>query len=1371
MRESPVHYIAPSSVSITPNCNGSPDDLAVYIARGTKIKVYCSKEGLGTVDGSYQEWTLAGRNRRLRDSGRPYTIYARLPKNDKTAGYLVFAPKQQPGGAGHEWVDAYPYLTTNGYYPVQFSTDKWYVRLGDVSLPENGKRSVTLDTGILGTEQYNQEWIANPDELPLSIDIHSSIDGKDAGQTPYVGWGQQLVLSCTLSEGWGDAADGRLDHWTIARDTGNAASDAIWPPSGRAADFSSTGIIALSHARGYADDFCGAVAATFTITAWGTDSDDSSDGSSGDAIVPIASATVTVFAETAERYELMLSSRIVTYSPITDRYTPAEGVTVGIRATDQRGDVFSITRGQMDSASLAVLYALSGTGDWQQLTFPASPAAIASAVIPISVFSSQQPVEVRLARIQDDSDSSGSGTDGYTELHSDTIAFLRDGEDSREREWIFYRSTDAITFGTTGQHVLPSLITTGEVDPSGAADDSTAYDASLDGWVPTGWYDEEHGVDETYAYEYAACRDYVHAGDSSDDSSDDGRGHWGPFTTPRIWSHFGRDGEVFSIEVSADVLHIASDQDSESVNVSAQFFESKGAEPRELVTLWGRAFRVSSDGTVSALTSLVSAQSFSISTTVYEGDRVAFYGWASQAEVDNTLATWLVKREIPVVKDGDTGPTMVQIYRNAATRPARPISTAIPPQGWHLTYIETIHNSGIYGIHTDNSGVTNTPSGSTWAESDDSDFTAAEGWRMSVQNGGSTARAFVRERIVFTPITDHEVLEMEIGAKSESDYDVVAVGKPNVPLTSRPVSVSSWVQNGYVTASTYHMYGITNKVSVQVAIEGMAGTECFIDIIYSKDSSGDTQPDCGFYRILTQDAEDQRQQYENVLVDASQPVWMCTGRVAGGTLDENGWQGPVRVNGKDAVVARCDPQTVFVDADESGYSIGQQSFSVQMWLEHDGTNCGFTSVDVDLTTVPTGLSVSYNAQTSRLVIAVADDTDAADYEGSILVDLTAQANGDVYAATLVVPVAALRRGERGYTGQTGRMFYMAGDYEDGVEYTRDDYECPLVHVVNNGADEWHYLDADTNLVGGVYIAPANGSTIWRKALNEWKVVITSALFAQFAHLGRFVVSGDLIYSLYGTFVYAYGSQGGVTYGETYQGADNYKDDPTNGRWVKAIDDTDDLDLTYGGKLYYLYLRLNASGVPQEDPGIPDIEHGEQYAARFVPIYWVNMVTGETAQGKTTVKGQVTADSLAVGGIHITSNVDGYTELTALGSYPCVVVSRPGYADGNRATHHIYLGLPADCKGRRVEIVSSHDNTGVGSTVVHAGSHAVAGAFSLMDSTYIQGSQPLYMNAIPSGSTGMKQSLLTLFCDGTNWWILNSRNVFFDNDATHALEIF
>ena len=189
MRTSPIHYIAPSAISITPNANGSQRDLAVYIARNTKIRVcYQPISELGYNNANYKEWSLRGRNRRLTEWGVPYTIYARLNKTDQDDGYLVFSKQIRDNSSG-EWRDPYiltPNTSTTSavrltgadgqkyqWGPIsdrQAANGRsgyWWIKIGEVTVSDDdGEFSVSLDTGILGTDQYNMDWYLNPDGMP-----------------------------------------------------------------------------------------------------------------------------------------------------------------------------------------------------------------------------------------------------------------------------------------------------------------------------------------------------------------------------------------------------------------------------------------------------------------------------------------------------------------------------------------------------------------------------------------------------------------------------------------------------------------------------------------------------------------------------------------------------------------------------------------------------------------------------------------------------------------------------------------------------------------------------------------------------------------------------------------------------------------------------------------------------------------------------------------------------------------------------------------------------------------------------------------------------------------------------------------------------
>lgn len=448
-RTSPCFYIAPTAISVSPNANGSASDIAVNVVRGAKIKVYSpGVPALGYSDVSFQQWTLTGRNRRLADNTKPYSIYARLAKSNKEDGYLVFAPKV---ASGTEWLDKYAYVTVGGLATGtanKNSEDYWYVKLGDVSLPTNNARTVTLDTGILGTDKFNTDWNIDPDQMPLRIELSATIDAKDAGDKPYVEWDKVLTLKANLLEGWANANVQRFHHFTIQRNTGDTSSDKTYnyppdeksdsenPSSGRQMD---NGIITLSHARGTGDVFNGTVSSIWTVIAWGlkvnvADNTSSSSGTSGTVTANVyeklAEKSINIMAETGEQYALEMSSSVVNYDPSSETYNPKDGIDVMVRATDQRGKVFKLTNAQLGAANLFVQYSLEHPEIWSTCVFTdtGTNPVVAKANIPIKAFEAQKNVNVRIVKAH------------VLEIYRSHIAFIRKGEKGDKGE-------DAVTYG------------------------------------------------------------------------------------------------------------------------------------------------------------------------------------------------------------------------------------------------------------------------------------------------------------------------------------------------------------------------------------------------------------------------------------------------------------------------------------------------------------------------------------------------------------------------------------------------------------------------------------------------------------------------------------------------------------------------------------------------------------------------------------------------------------------------------------------------------------------------------------------------------------------------------------------------------------
>ena len=204
---------------------------------------------------------------------------------------------------------------------------------------------------------------------------------------------------------------------------------------------------------------------------------------------------------------------------------------------------------------------------------------------------------------------------------------------------------------------------------------------------------------------------------------------------------------------------------------------------------------------------------------------------------------------------------------------------------------------------------------------------------------------------------------------------------------------------------------------------------------------------------------------------------------------------------------------------------------------------------------------------------------------------------------------------QGAKGDTGRMFYLAGEWNNSTRYTRDSKVCPIVHCKVSGVtEEYWYLDAAS--AQGDNQKPADGSTIWKKAEN-FGVVLTEALFTNFAKLGSGIVSGDWIIS---------------TYGEI--DGDDYDEDDT-----------------YNGILGYLWFEPNC---PHSQTQTTRTINGQTVTGyNFLPVYAVNLKTGECYMNDAYVSGTINSYSGRIGGFKITSSAisanNGNIVLNANGS--------------------------------------------------------------------------------------------------------------------------
>ena len=1212
-RTSPVHYIEPSAISITPNANNSHRDLAVYVTKDAKIKVLCPRAGIGySADGAYREWTFSGRNRRLADATGtiPYTIYARLKKTGGRTGYLVFVKKVQHG---NDWIDAYSSLTndtvdgysvlyTDGGSEVRAtSPDYYYVRLGDVSASENGQRTVTLDTGILGTDQFNDEWALNPDLLPLRIELGCIINDKDAGPTPYVYWGQRLVLAATLTEGWTGADIQRFDHWEITRDSGDSEADDSWNHPTGAGSYRTLGDddrITLNHVRGDDDDFNGAVAATFTVKAIGRpeSSDSSSSSSSGSPeLVVLRTATINIHAETVEKYELALSTNIVGYNPRTQTFDPAS-ITVRLRATTQRGTVFELTMGQLANAGLTVEFAAVDTDVWTPLVFSgaSSDTATASLVTTIA-FAAQQSLNVRLVRTTEtdssDSDSSSSGEQATIELMRYTIAFVRDGEDSREREWIFYRSAEAVTFGTgQGQTTPPAAISGGQVNPEGAATGNDT-DKNQDGWVPQGWYDEMQGANEDNPYEYGSFRDFIHENDSSssDSSSSDGGGHWAPFSMPKIWSHFGTDapdmGENILLRTIFDKgIDFMKEAWAASLGsaVGAGYWDNISIDGTH--TVEGRSSAKidatsQPSGDVTKYRELVQNVKGKLKAGTWY--TLSFWACANQAwktYIYNSESSSVIDREVSMIADG------VEVV------------------GYVNGVVEWGSSTGMVK-HT----LTFKTKSSLSTEDIKIIFRAFGGGYLclcmpKLERGENST--------TYIPHEDDQEGEQGRSITGANVWYALADSGSIVPadsaftLDSFPTTLNSGKYVWEATKITFSSGSpvFTGKMCLGPTTDFLAGTE-----VYAISTSNSTAPADNQFGTTYNKTK-------GYYLWTATRVQYTSGTYAYLNKKCVGYWGD---DGTSPYQLKLSDETALINCDENGNVLSPYELSRLMIQQ--GINSKFTDFNINI--VPVGISCNGNSSSFSLSEETKELADSDGYYPLIPSAITVDAAEIRVIATLktdsnyvLTAGYKINKNKTGATGKTGPSYYPAGEYNASTNnaFSRTDEMCPVVLSDGN----YYYLKESSNLRNGSRISPTDqsyGSVYWGLCDN-FQVVFIKALFAMFAKLGSFVVSGDWFISQYGTLV------GPGTNNVVSIGSSNFE------TLYKISGST--ISTGSGGKAAYAYF----DGQDPECESAPTSGN-----MKFVPSLAIDAKSGTLIASNAKIRGDVKAISGQFGNLVISGN--------------------------------------------------------------------------------------------------------------------------------------
>lgn len=156
VKKSVKYYINERALTFSENDLNDPQRVAVSIVSGTVIMV--REPGIidYASDGNFERWTLKGYSTKLVNNALHY-VYARLSRADRTA-LIVFSVKDYNIDGSITTVTGKDENGNDITETTDPSTDYFYIKIGELTATDSkSERELTYDSGLLGTEQGNEE--------------------------------------------------------------------------------------------------------------------------------------------------------------------------------------------------------------------------------------------------------------------------------------------------------------------------------------------------------------------------------------------------------------------------------------------------------------------------------------------------------------------------------------------------------------------------------------------------------------------------------------------------------------------------------------------------------------------------------------------------------------------------------------------------------------------------------------------------------------------------------------------------------------------------------------------------------------------------------------------------------------------------------------------------------------------------------------------------------------------------------------------------------------------------------------------------------------------------------------------------------------
>ena len=530
-------------------------------------------------------------------------------------------------------------------------------------------------------------------------------------------------------------------------------------------------------------------------------------------------------------------------------------------------------------------------------------------------------------------------------------------------------------------------------------------------------------------------------------------------------------------------------------------------------------------------------------------------------------------------------------------------------------------------------------------------------------------------------------------------------------------------------------------------------------------------------------------------------------------------------HGEDAPSAFATPDAITVLCDEDGNVTAQVTNTVRFFLVVGTESISSFSVTWPQV-LPTGVSAT-SRYTGYVEIGISTSATASGIAEGIPFTVSGTRNGKTYSAKITVALIGSIKGETGSTGargKIGRFFYYAGEFnssDSSKTFEVNDAQAPFFktginyHVFNysvNGsytmAQMWELTETSGNPP-----AKSFNNYPWESMTNDFKYLITEAIFGEYAHFGASIINGDFMMSQFGYVRGFNGVKQDVADDETYYtnfnskqpfGTEDLYDSYTSpSQWlISNTVSKYEIESTSYSQLYNYAFNLksglwytieidgycddngslkfmlakNSSDTPVANGSISGYTNDNTYFPAYVTFKATSDIKNckifvRKTQGNAEIKGvylrkaqfvphfvvdlrsgEMSADKLNG---KLRAKYFDYGVAKSLSTQNIVVGDNSVACLTNQASCAVILPNPAQAEGRIIEVYSASSDW----TVMWEGA-GVSDNFKLATNS-TNNNYRTWWRADGSDSLGTSISYLKLWSDGTVWWILNK--IIIDNN--------